>query len=314
VKKSSKTIFWQFLLWVLPISAQAQFNFVTNVDNTITITGYTGSGGNVVIPSSTNGYPVTTIGAEAFFNKTNLTGVTIPNTVTSFGEFAFCDCSGLTSVAIPNSVTNIGGEAFEYCSNLTSVTIGNSLIGDHEFAFCNGLTYVTIPNSVTIIGTYAFYHCSGLTNVTIGNSVTNIGSYAFWNCTNLHQAVFQGNAPSVNGGDGSADDTVFYLDSGTAYFLPSTAGWSDTFGGWPTAVWYQPQPQILGVGYGFGVQSNGFRFTISWATNTAVVAEASTNLLDWTPVSTNTLVNGTNAFGDSTWTNYPQRFYRVRSQ
>jgi len=42
------------------------------------------------------------------------------------------------------------------------------------------------------------------------------------------------------------------------------------------------------------------------------VVEASTNLQNWTAVITNTLVNGTNAFGDSEWTHYPQRFYRVR--
>jgi hypothetical protein len=45
-----------------------------------------------------------------------------------------------------------------------------------------------------------------------------------------------------------------------------------------------------------------------------VVVEASTNLQSWTPVITNALVNGTNAFSDSAYTNYPQRFYRVRSQ
>jgi len=61
------------------------------------------------------------------------------------------------------------------------------------------------------------------------------------------------------------------------------------------------------------VQSNRFQFTISWATNTSVVVLASTNLLNWTPVITNALVNGASAFMDSTWTNYPQRFYRVRS-
>jgi hypothetical protein len=44
-----------------------------------------------------------------------------------------------------------------------------------------------------------------------------------------------------------------------------------------------------------------------------VVVLASTDLLNWTPVITNALVNGTNAFADSTWTNYPQRFYRVSS-
>jgi hypothetical protein len=61
-----------------------------------------------------------------------------------------------------------------------------------------------------------------------------------------------------------------------------------------------------------GAGSQGFQFTISWATNTSVVVEASTNLQDWTPVSTNTLVNGTSAFVDSA--NYPQRFYRLRSE
>jgi hypothetical protein len=63
-----------------------------------------------------------------------------------------------------------------------------------------------------------------------------------------------------------------------------------------------------------GVGSNGLQFTISWATNASVLVLASTNLLDWTPVATNTLVSGTNAFVDSAWTNYPRRFYRVRSQ
>jgi hypothetical protein len=45
-----------------------------------------------------------------------------------------------------------------------------------------------------------------------------------------------------------------------------------------------------------------------------VVVEASTNLLNWTPVTTNTLASGTNGFGDTKWTNYSRRFYRVRSQ
>jgi hypothetical protein len=146
------------------------------------------------------------------------------------------------------------------------------------------------------------------------SSITNIGTQAFSQCTSLHQAYFQGNAPSVNGGSGSADNTVFSGESGTVYYLPGTTGWGTTFGGWPTAGgWYQPCPQILGPGYGLNAQSNGFQFVISWATNTSVVVEASTNLQNWTPIITNTLINGTNAFADSTWTNYPQRFYRIRS-
>jgi len=56
------------LVLALPLCGWAQFSFITN-NGAITITGYTGSGGNVVIPSTTNGYPVTTIGGSAFQNK-----------------------------------------------------------------------------------------------------------------------------------------------------------------------------------------------------------------------------------------------------
>jgi hypothetical protein len=37
-------------------------------------------------------------------------------------------------------------------------------------------------------------------------------------------------------------------------------------------------------------------------------------LQNWTPDSTNTLVNGISAFVDSAWTNYPQRFYRLSAE
>src|ERR1035441_3172194 len=78
-------------LLVLPAAAQAQFNFTTN-DGAITITGYTGPGGAVVIPSSTNGLPVTSIGDYAFYICPNLTSITIPSSVTSIGLSAFAAC------------------------------------------------------------------------------------------------------------------------------------------------------------------------------------------------------------------------------
>ena len=60
----------------------------------------------------------------------NLTSVTIPNSVTSIGGSAFNGCTGLTSVTIPNSVTSIGESAFYGCSGLTSVTAPAILFND----------------------------------------------------------------------------------------------------------------------------------------------------------------------------------------
>ena len=86
--------------------------------------------GSVVIPATVthNGttYPVTAIGAGAFYECTGLTSIDIPNSVTAIGDGAFW-CSGLTSAVIPNSVTTIGEGAFRDCTGLTSIGIKQHL-------------------------------------------------------------------------------------------------------------------------------------------------------------------------------------------
>jgi hypothetical protein len=172
---------------------------------TVTITYYTGNGGNVTIPSEIEGMPVIairdgdsfssgvfqnkyltnvtipdsviSIGDQAFYSN-QLTSVTIGNSVTSIGKGAFW-ANQLTSVTIPNSVTSIGSFAF-YSNQLTSITIPNSVISIENDTFSyNQLTSVTIPNSVTSIGNGAFAG-NQLTNVTIPSSVTSIGPNAFY--------------------------------------------------------------------------------------------------------------------------------------
>ena len=161
------------------------------LDSQATITGYSGAGGAVDIPAVVDGIPVVKVGNgwPPIFgsDNTNLTSITIPDSVTSIGEYAFSNCSNLTSVTIGNSVTSIGVAAFRSCSSLTSVTIGNSVtsIGGYAFYNCPGLTSITIPDSVTSIGEDAFSYCTSLTSITIPDSVTSIGEYAFSNCSNL---------------------------------------------------------------------------------------------------------------------------------
>ena len=73
-------------------AAQAQDFTYTNNNGTITITHYDGSGGNVTIPATINGLPVTCIGFQAFAFNNNLTGVTPPDRVTSIGDETFNQC------------------------------------------------------------------------------------------------------------------------------------------------------------------------------------------------------------------------------
>ena len=175
-----------------------------------TITEYTGSQSNLIIPYSIDGYIVTSIGRRtfigctslksinipdsvtniddsAFYGCTSLTSINIPDSVTYVGDYAFEDCTSLTSINIPDSVTGIGGWAFYGCSSLTSVIIGNSVtsMDVRTFYGCTSLASINIPDSVTSIGYETFKDCISLTNMNIPDSVTSIGDSAFYGCTNL---------------------------------------------------------------------------------------------------------------------------------
>ena len=261
---------------------------------------------DVTIPDS-----VTNLGDYAFDYCYNMTGVTIGTNVASIGQNAFYECASLNSVAIPGSVTNIGEFAFGFCSSLTSATIGangpnsgqtGASIGESAFFECASLTSLTLGANVTSIAGEAFVSCTNLASVTIPGSVTNIGMYAFSGCFALINALFLGNAPV-------GDSTVFAYDADAiVYYLPGTTGWGAFFGGAPT--W---NPRVQTGDANFGVRNFQFGFDINGNSNLVIVVQASTNLAgaNWSPVSTNTLTNGSCYFSDPQWTNYPGRFYRL---
>ena len=141
----------------------------------ITITKYTGPGGDVTIPITINGLPVISIGGAltgwgngAFSHCTSLTGVTVPDSVTNIGDFAFGWCTSLRSITIPDRVTSIGEGAF-ICCGMTSVKIGSGVttIGDHAFRSCDNLTRIFIPGSVIRLGKSAFDESDNLSSLDV---------------------------------------------------------------------------------------------------------------------------------------------------
>ena len=200
-------------------SAAAYEDFEYSVDgDTVTITEYKGKGGDVVIPSEIDGKKVTAIG-EFAFEGSDLTSVTIPDTVTSIGWEAFRYCGSLKSVTIPDSVTDFGWEAFKGCSSLKSVTLPDSVktISTEMFMDCDILESVTVSDSVTTIENEAFAGCGSLKSVTIGKGVTELAVDAFSECSNLTDIKVDKNNTAYC----SVDGVIYSKDITTLILCPA---------------------------------------------------------------------------------------------
>ena len=268
------------LVLTLPGLALAQFTYITNEDDTITITGYSGPGGDVLVPGIITGLPVSTIGSNAFLGRTDVTGVTLPETLTSLSDWAFAGC-GLTRLVLPNSLTNI--------QDASHISIGG-------------------PFGV-------FSWCTSLTNVIFGKDLAYLGTGAFTFCTNRLAVFFQGNTPDNAGTNGGPipGPWIFYnAPLVTVYYLPGTTGWEPTFSQQPTMLW---NPQVQTGDGSFGVGPNGFGFNITGTPDIPIVIEANTSLASsaWVPMQSCTLTNGSIYFSDPQWANYSGRSYRIRS-
>jgi hypothetical protein len=98
--KGSISALLGLLLLAAPAAVEGQFTYTTN-GGAITLATYTGTGSAVVISNF-----VTSIGSNAFYEKTVVASVTIPGSVTNIEVEAFTLCSRLSSLAMSNGVTS----------------------------------------------------------------------------------------------------------------------------------------------------------------------------------------------------------------
>lgn len=157
-------------------------------DNTICITGYTGTDETVFIPSEIEGKKVKSIGTSAFYQCETLKHLIIQEGITEINSNAFAWCKNLETVMLPEGITNIEMGAFAGCESLINIDIPDTVhtIEVEAFANCFKLMKIKLPNKLRVIKDSTFSNCKFLQTIEIPNSVERIESWAFACCNNLN--------------------------------------------------------------------------------------------------------------------------------
>lgn len=145
---------------------------------------------HTIIPES-----VTSIGAYAFFNCTNLISVTVPKTVKYIDAYAFAHCSNLTDVVLSEGLSTIKMSAFEDCMKLNHINLPDSVTNLEGSSFRGtGLTYIALPKNLILDSEYnsQFSRSPNLRKVFIPKTLDNIGKLYFYRCENITDVYYEG--------------------------------------------------------------------------------------------------------------------------
>ena len=198
---------------------EATFN-ATNCDNN----------GNDIFYNSINlssikiGSNVTVIPDEFVRGKTNITEVTISDSVKTIGYAAFSG-TALTEIAVPESVETIGEQAFANISTLRKINFNavDAQCKDNVFRYsgADGID-VVFGDSVERVPNRIFYnHKDGpidplkINTVHFGSNTKEIGEYAFFDCSSLKELDLPKSVEKISNEAFSGCNSLKELDLGS---------------------------------------------------------------------------------------------------
>ena len=200
--------------------------------------------GNVNIPDTLGGKPVTGIDDKAF-EGSPLTSVAVPKSINRIGSRAFNECVTLTEITVASDSRDFLSEAgvlfskdktlllqYPNGNTRTQYVIPHGVRGieDHAFFACGNITNISVPKSVNYIGNDAFCECNNLTNVNYG------GSEADWNKIDIRlDNRYLTGATRQHTNEASNGEFTYviyngkviitgYMGSGTAITVPAVIG------------------------------------------------------------------------------------------
>ena len=278
-------------------STSFRFSILSSSEHTAEVSGYSGTSGNVVIPSKTKidgvEYIVTAIGDQSFRNNSTVVSVTIPNTVTTIKSNAFRHCVNLEYVVIPSSVTTIGEGPFSEYNKLTAIYVDSE---NTNFVSYDGVLYSAdmkklvqypcskpnsafeIPNTVERIEYLSFSSCPNLNSLVLPSSLKTIKWWAIAACGPLKSLVIPNSVTTIEGnGIRNCKNLTIYCE---AESKPS--GWNSSWNsdGCPVEWGYLPSAQ------------KDFKFTITSTSDKTVEVSGYTGTNAIVVIPKKTIIDG----------------------
>ncbi len=185
----------------LSVSALTEGDWEFNLlDDEVTIIGYLGSGGDVVIPDTIYGCPVTNVYCwETGHTLDDATSIVYPKglKVLNCNFRAGSTNKTLKKVVLPEGLEEIGNYALQGCEALESINIPSTVkkIGD-SFSWCKSLKHLTFPAGLESIAREAFNDC-GIESVDLSHTQASLDREVFEGCKNLKSARLPSNLKKV---------------------------------------------------------------------------------------------------------------------
>ena len=195
--------------------------------NEYAITSYDGTYSKITLPSEYNGLPVTSI-AEYAFSGSNVSEVTLSESIKIISDNAFHRCYGLLKVFISKSVNTIGENVFTECFALTEITVDKDNV---KFKSVDGNLYdkegkvllyyaigkyqdtFALPQSVETIDEKAFYKAHALKTVVLPAQLKKINKMAF-----ASSSIEKFEVDAQNAVFTADEDGLLYADDGKTLF------------------------------------------------------------------------------------------------
>lgn len=87
------------------------------------VTGYEGTVRDLVIPETSDGLPIRSIGGHAFAGRRDLRSVVLPQNLKTIRSFAFYDCAVLSHMELYNTTDDYYDGVIRQCPELRSITV-----------------------------------------------------------------------------------------------------------------------------------------------------------------------------------------------